>query len=143
MPPIMPARTSGKFPGRRRSHTPKLCSASQSKITCQGGTSHAFWQRVAELRKEVGFYLSFMDKEVFWGIDLPKEEGSNPSAPAATTTDAPGTTNTPEMPPIPKAAPKYAGWDTVIHPSQPVVAMGETPQPTLCTRLKRRALQLT
>ena len=67
-------------------------------------------ESVAELRKEVGFYLSFMDEEVFWGIDLPKEEGSNPSAPASTT-------DTPEVPPIPKVAPKYTGWDTVVHPS--------------------------
>ena len=74
-------------------------------------------ESVAELRKEVGFYLSFMDKEVFWGIDLPKEQGSNPSAPATATANAPGTTNTPEVLPIPKAAPKYARWDTVVHPS--------------------------
>ena len=65
-------------------------------------------ESVAELRKEVGFYLSFTDKEVFQGIDLPKEEGSNPSAPATATTDAPGTTDTPETLPIPKVAPKYA-----------------------------------
>ena len=74
-------------------------------------------ESIAELKKEVGFYLSFMDEEVFWGIDLPKEEGSNPLAPATATTDAPGATDTPEMLPIPKAAPKYARWDTVIHPS--------------------------
>ena len=74
-------------------------------------------ESIAELRKEVGFYLSFMDEEVFWGIDLPKEEGSNPSAPATATTDAPGATDTPEVPPIPKVAPKYARWDTVVHPS--------------------------
>ena len=37
--------TSEKFPGRRWLHMPELCSASWSKITCQGGTSHAFWQR--------------------------------------------------------------------------------------------------
>ena len=94
-------------------------------------------KRVAELRKEVEFYLSFTDEEVFWGIDLPKEEGSNPSVPTTATTD------TPDVPPIPKVAPKYARWDTVIHLSQPVVAAGETPQPTATSRTKRRALQLT
>ena len=88
-------------------------------------------ESIAELRKEVGFYLSFMEKEVFWGIDLHEEEGTNPSAPAATTTDAPGVTETPEVPPIPKAALKYVGWDTVVHPSQPVVATGETPSQLL------------
>ena len=88
-------------------------------------------ESVAELRREVGFYLSFMDEEVFWGIDLPKEEGSSPSVPTTTTTDAPGATDIPEMPPIPKVAPKYARWDMVIHPSQPVVAAGKPPSQLL------------
>ena len=104
---------------------------------------HLLVESITELRREVGFYLSFMDKEVFLGIDLPKEEGSNPSVPTTATADAPGTTDTPEVPPIPKVAPKYAGWDTVVHPSQPVVATGETPQLTATLRMKRRALQLT
>ena len=69
-------------------------------------------ESIAELRREVGFYLSFTDEEVFQGIDLPKEEGSNPSVPTA------ATTNTPEVPPIPKVAPKYARWDMVVHLSQ-------------------------
>ena len=42
---LLLARTSEKFPGRRQSLMPKLCSASWSKITHQGGTSHAFWWR--------------------------------------------------------------------------------------------------
>ena len=100
-------------------------------------------ESIAELRREVGFYLSFMDEEVFWGIDLPKEEGSNPSVPITATADSPGATYTPEVPPIPKVAPKYTRWDTVVCPSQPVVAAGETPQPTAMPRMKRRALQLT
>ena len=49
-------------------------------------------ESVAELRREVGFYLSFMDEEVFQGVDLPKEEGNKPSAPTATGTDTPGAT---------------------------------------------------
>ena len=74
-------------------------------------------ESIVELRREVGFYLSFTDKEVFWGIDLPQEERSSPSVPTTPTADAPGITDTPEMPPISKAAPKYARWDTVVHPS--------------------------
>ena len=35
-------------------------------------------ESMAKLRREVGFYLSFMDEEVFQGVDLPKEEGANP-----------------------------------------------------------------
>ena len=74
-------------------------------------------ENVAELRREVGFYLSFRDEEVFRGIDLPKEEGSNPSVPIAATTDAHGTTDTSEVPSMLKVAPKYGGWDMVVHPS--------------------------
>ena len=81
-------------------------------------------------KREVGFYLSFVEEEVFWGVDLPKEEGNEPSAPAAATADAPGTTA--EMPSIPKAASNYARWNTVVHPSQPVVAIGEPPSQLLC-----------
>ena len=70
-----------------------------------------------KLRREVVFYLFFMDEEVFQGVDLLKEEGGKPSAPAATPADAPGATATPDVTSIPKAAPKYAGWDTVVLPS--------------------------
>ena len=97
----------------------------------------------AKLRREVGFYLSFTDKEVFQGVDLPEEEGSNPSVPTAAAADVPGTTNTQEEPPLSKAAPKYARWDTVIHPSRPVLATGKVPQLTITSRMRRRALQLT
>ena len=52
---------------------------------------------MAKLRREEGFYISFTDEEVFWGVDLPNEEGSKPSAPTTTATDAPGATATVEM----------------------------------------------
>ena len=98
---LLLAGTSGKFPGRRQLHTPKLYSASQSKTTSPKKDQPCLLvESVAKLRREVGFYLSFMDEEVFWGVDLPKEEGSKPSAPTATTADAPGATATVEMPSI-------------------------------------------
>ena len=78
---------------------------------------HLLAESIVELRREVGFYLSFTDEEVFQGIDLPQEERSSPSVPITPTADVPGITNTPEMPPISKAAPKYTRWDTVVHPS--------------------------
>ena len=74
-------------------------------------------ESIVELRREVGFYLSFTDEEVFWGVELPQEERSSLSVPTAPTTDAPGDIDTPDMPPISEAAPKYAGWNIVIHPS--------------------------
>ena len=45
---------------------------------------------MAKLRREVGFYLSFMDEEVFWGVDLTEEEENKPSAPTTTAADTPG-----------------------------------------------------
>ena len=100
-------------------------------------------ESIVELRREVGFYLSFTDEEVFRGVELPQEERGSLSVPTAPTTDAPGNINTTEMPSISEVAPKYAGWNKVIHPSQPVVATGESPQPTAMPKAKRRALQLS
>ena len=98
---------------------------------------------MAELRREVGFYLSFMDEEVLWGVDLPKEEGSKPSAPTTAATDTPGATTTVETRSIQRVAPNYARWDTVFHLSQPVIAAGEVPQPTAVPQAKRRVLRPT
>ena len=98
---------------------------------------------VVKLRKEVGFYLSFMDEEVFQGVDLPEEEGDKPSAPTTTATDTLGTITAVETLPTQKATPAYTRWDTVLHPSQPVMAAGEVPQPTAVPWVKRRVLQPT
>ena len=100
-------------------------------------------ESIVELRREVGFYLSFTDKEVFWGVELPQEERSSLSVPTAPTTDAPGDIDTPDIPPISEVSPKYARWNTVIHLSKPVVATGETPQLTTMPKAKRRTLQLS
>ena len=64
-----------------------------------------------ELRKEVGFYLSFTDGEVFQGVDLPKEESDKTSAAAA----ALGATAAAETLPTQKVTSAYTGWDIVIH----------------------------
>ena len=63
-----------------------------------------------ELRREVEFYLSFTDEEVFRGVDLPEKEESCPMVPATAdiTTDVPEAQ--PVLKPMPeKKAPKYAG----------------------------------
>ena len=39
--------------------------------------------------------------------------------------------------------PKICGWDKVLHPSQPVIATGETTQPTQTLRLRGRSCQLS
>ena len=38
---------------------------------------------------------------------------------------------------------KFGGWDKVLHPSWPVIAAGETPQPTWTSRLRGRSHQLS
>ena len=85
-------------------------------------------ESILELRKEVKFYLSFTDKEVFRGVPLPEEEEDSPMISAATsittTAKIPSATNVHEAQPVPKAmpeekAPKFAGWEKIIHPSQP------------------------
>ena len=81
-----------------------------------------------------------MDEEVFWGVDLPEEEENKSSAPTTTAADTPGTTAAVETLPTQRATPAYARWDMVLHPSQPVIATGEVPQPTAAPRVKRRVL---
>ena len=105
-------------------------------------------ESIMELRREVEFYLSFADEEVFRGVDLPKKEESCPMVPTTTnittTADIPGATNVPEVQPIlkpmpEKKAPKYATWEKALHPSQPVLATGEIPQPSTMPKSRGRA----
>ena len=104
---------------------------------------HPLAESMAEVRREVGFYLSFTDEEVFQGVDLPKEEGDKPSASTTTAADTPDTTATVETLPTQRVTPAYAGWDTVLHLSQPVIATGEVSQLTAVLQAKRRVLQPT
>ena len=74
-------------------------------------------ESVVDLREEIGFYLPFQDEEVFWGLDLPKEEGTHPIIAAAAATDMEDITDIPEVSPALEAVSKYAGWGTILHPS--------------------------
>ena len=109
-------------------------------------------ESIIELRREIKFYLSFMDEEVFRGIDLPKKEESGPMVPAIAdvtpVANIHGAIDVPEAQPIPspmpvKKIPKYAGWEKILHPSQPVLAAGEIPKPATMLKLKGRIRQLT
>ena len=56
-------------------------------------------------------------------------------------------TNVPEAPCVPeptleRRGPKFLGWEKVLHPSQPVVATGEIPQPFKASRPKVGPVQL-
>ena len=93
-------------------------------------------ESVLELRKEVDFYLSFTDEEVFQGVVLPKEEGEggslNPSI-----ADTPVEHCTFKPMPEEKVL-QYAGWEKVLHPSWPMVA-GGTAQPMRTSKAKRES----
>ena len=96
-------------------------------------------ESVLELREEVGFYLSFQDKEVFQGLDLTQEEGDgSPTIAVAAVTEISDIDDIPEASPAPKTISKYPGWETVLHSSQPVCTAGETPPPTPVPRPRRR-----
>ena len=72
-------------------------------------------ESVLELREEVKWYLSFTDEEVFWGMTLPeKEEEESPKTLSAT-----GIPKAPCMPepPLEERAPRFLGWEKVLHPS--------------------------
>ena len=92
-----------------------------------GGEPQLLAESVMELREKMKWYLSFTDEEVFWGVVLPKkEEDESPKTLSA---------NVPKVPcvlePTPeRRCPKFLGWEKVLHPSQPVVAAGEIPQPS-------------
>ena len=87
------------------------------------------------------WYLSFTDEEVFWGVALPKkEEEDSPQTLCAA--DVPKAHCAPEPAPE-ERAPKFLGWEKVLHPSQPVVAAGEIPQLTKTPRLKVGSNQLS
>ena len=100
-------------------------------------------ESIAKLRRKVGFYLSFTDEEVFRGVDVPEEEENKHAAPTATAIDTPGTTTAVETLPTQKATLDYTGWDTILYPSQPVIAAGEIPWPTTVPRVRRRVLRNT
>ena len=89
------------------------------------GEPHLLAESVLELREEVKWYLSFTKEEVFKGVALPEEEKEE-------SLQAPGLANLPKAPCMPEPgpesrAPKFAGWERVLHLSQPVVATRDIP----------------
>ena len=97
-----------------------------------GGKPCLLVESVLELREEVKWYLTFTEEEVFQGVAIPKAEEEK-SLTTSSPTDIPKTPPVPELQPK-ERTPKFAGWDKVLHPSQPVIAAGETPQPTQTSR---------
>ena len=92
---------------------------------------------ILELREVVKWYLSLTDEEVFWGVALPKKEEDSLQTPCTTRAHC-----MPESV-LEGRAPKFLGWEKVLHPSQPVVAAGDIPQLTRTLRLKVGSSQLS
>ena len=112
--------------------------AEQNNLPARG-EPHLLARSVLELREEVRWYLSFTDEEIFKGLALPEEEEEE-------SLQTPGPTDLPEAPCVPepvleRRAPKFVGWEKVLHPSQPVVATGDIPRPTRTPRSKVEARQ--
>ena len=80
-----------------------------------GGELQLLAKSMLELREVVKWYLSFTDKEVFQGVALPeKEEKESPETLAAV--GIPKVSHMLEPPPE-ERAPKFLGWEKVLHPS--------------------------
>ena len=106
-----------------------------------GGEPRLLAKSVLELREEVKWYLSFTNEEVFLGVALPKKEEEE-SLKTLSTADIPKVPCVLE-PPLEERAPKFLGWEKVPHPSQPVVAAREIPQPTKASGPKVGSSQLS
>ena len=97
-----------------------------------GGGPWLLVESVLEMREQVKWYLSFTNEEVFQGVALPKKEEEE-SLKTLSATDVPKVHCA--LKPAPEErAPKFMGWEKVLHPSQPVVATGEIPQPSKALR---------
>ena len=79
-----------------------------------GGEPQLLAESMLELREEVKWYLSFTNEEVFWGVALPKKEEE--SLQTLFATDIPKAHHAPE-PALEERAPKFLGWEKVLHPS--------------------------
>ena len=104
-----------------------------------GGQPHLLAESVKDLWEEMRCYLSFSDKEVFEGVTPLEETSANPAEEAEphSTATMPAiapkeqaTTKAYQEPAMERKSPKFPGWEKVLHPSQPVVAVGLLPHPS-------------
>ena len=101
-----------------------------------GGKPHLLAESVKVLQGEMRCYLSFSDKEVFEGVIPPKDMSPDPAKDAkphsmatmpAIAPEVQATTKAVEEPAAERKSPKFPSWEKVLHPSQPVVAVGQIP----------------
>ena len=96
-------------------------------------------------------YLSFSNKEVFEGVTPLKEMSTEPAEKAETSSMATTPAGAPKVQATMKASqksaakkksPKFPGWEKVLHPSQPVVAVGQLPHPSGSPEQKSHSWQM-
>ena len=84
----------------------------------------------------MGCYLSFSDEDGFKGMAPPEEKSTSPAEKAKPHSVAMMPVSALEVQTTTKAArelaaqmksPKFPSWEKVLHPSQPVVAVGQIP----------------
>ena len=101
-----------------------------------GGQPCLLVESVKELQEEMRCYLSFSDKEVFKGVTPPEEMSANPAEKAkphsmatmpAIAPKVQAATKASQEPATERKSPKFPRWEKVLHPSQPVVAVGQLP----------------
>ena len=87
----------------------------EQNIPPAGGGAQLLARSMLELMEEVKWYLSFTNKEVFWGVALPKKEEEE-SPKNLSTTDVPKVHCV--LGPAPEdRALKFLGWEKVLCPS--------------------------
>ena len=98
-----------------------------------GGKPCLLAESVKELQEEMRCYLSFSDEEFFEGVTPLEEISASPDKKAEPHSMATMPAIAPEVQDTTKAAgepaagrksPKLPSWEKVLHPSQPVVAVG-------------------
>ena len=104
-----------------------------------GGKPCLLAESVKELHEEMRCYLSFSDEEVFEGMTPLEEMSASPGEKAEPHSMATTPAIAPEVETTPKTAgeltaerrsPKFPSWEKVLHPSQPVVAVGQISSPS-------------
>ena len=102
------AGTSGKSQERKTIAYARVlqCSVEQHNLP-RKDQPRPLPKSMIELRVEVKFYLSFMDEEVFQGVDLPEEDRDKPLA-STLVADTLGATAAEKTLPTQKVSPAYA-----------------------------------
>ena len=104
-----------------------------------GGQPHLLAESVKELQEDMRCYLSFSDKEVFDGVTPQEEMSANPAEEAephsviimpAIAPKEQATRKASQEPAMERKSPKFPRWKKVLHPSWPVVAVGQLPHPS-------------